>query len=143
MATTQLSVTATPGKPHTFSPKTADAGAGPHTGGPFTALQVTALPGQIHSFNAKTAAAGSTPRGSDLFTAMSVLALPGIRLTFNPKTAALIVEEVPTPTTPSVGGAPSGAYVAKDYRTIKDILREDKELMDIVAIIVESGMLDN
>jgi len=58
MATyTQLSVTATPGKPHSFAAKVPP---GPHTG-LFTALSVMALPGGRHTFTAK----GTTGRAYD------------------------------------------------------------------------------
>ena len=54
---TELSVTATPGPRHAFSPKdSATPGIGDHTG-LFTELSVIALPGMRHSFTAKTAAA--------------------------------------------------------------------------------------
>ena len=52
MATTALSITATPGKPHSFSPKASAAG---HTG-LFTELSTIAIPGRRHSFTAKTLA---------------------------------------------------------------------------------------
>lgn len=53
MATTALSVTALPGKSHSFQAKAAAVGA--HTG-LFTELSVIALPGRIHSFVAKAEA---------------------------------------------------------------------------------------
>ena len=49
MATTELTVTATPGKPHSFSAKAAAADI-------ITELSVMAIPGRRHSFSAKSAA---------------------------------------------------------------------------------------
>jgi len=82
MATTQLSLTATPGKRYSFIAKTA-AGKG---SGPFTELSVYGVPGRIHSFAAKTAVSG---KGAGPFTELSVIALPGQRHAFLAKTSAV------------------------------------------------------
>ena len=86
--TTALSVTATPGAPQTFSPKT------PATGGKssnrVTALAVTATPGGIHAFVAKTPP-GSGGKPSDRITALSITATPGGLRVFVAKTAAAII----------------------------------------------------
>lgn len=50
--------------------------------------------------------------------------------------------EIPAVSTaPPVGGMPGGGY-ATDYRQARDIRRDDKEIMELVAIIVQSGILD-
>jgi hypothetical protein len=57
MATTQLSVTATPGARYSFSLK-----ARVRDTTQFTELSVTATPGARHSFTAKASASRETPR---------------------------------------------------------------------------------
>jgi len=82
---TALSVIALPGKPHSFSPKTAASAKG---AGLFTALSVIGLPGKRHSFTAKTEAEAPSGPHTGLFTALSVLALPGKRHSFIAKAEA-------------------------------------------------------
>ena len=130
---TQLSPTALPGKRYSFLAK----GMSPHTG-TFTELSVTALPGKIHSFSPK--------RGphTGLFTQLSVMALPGVRLTFTAKAEA-IVEIVPTPPPPTIsaGGGGAGVHTEARYRERKEIIRDDRELMEFITTLVQSGILDN
>ena len=142
MAYTALSVSATPGKPHTFSAKEAAPAeaAGPHTG-LFTELSVTALPGKIHSFSAKDAAA--VVAGGDhtgLFTALSVLATPGPRHSFTAKTAAEAAE-AETSSRPETSFAGARARRIK-RRRYEELLNDDIEVMMLLKKIVESGILE-
>ena len=142
MAYTALSVSATPGKPHTFSAKEAAPAeaAGPHVGGPFTELSVTALPGKIHSFSAKEAAA-VIPGGdhTGLFTALSVLATPGPIHSFSAKSAAAAVAEVIGRPETSFPGARARRIKRRRY---EELLNDDIEVMMLLKKIVESGILE-
>ena len=143
MSTTTLSIIGTPGKPQSFSPKAPASGAGPHTG-TFTELSVTATPGPIHSFSAKDEAAAPSGPHTGLFTALSNLALPGQRHSFSAKTEAIIVTP---PKSPEVYLAPRGgggyAEPEKRLESRRDrILKEDDEIMQLVAQIVASGLLE-
>ena len=100
MATTQLSISAIPGKPHSFLPKFE---SGMHVG-TFTRLSVTATPGRIHSFIAK-----------------GVIIIP------------------PEPPKPSMR---LGVSAVGKLEERKDILRDDKDLMEFIGIILASGILD-
>ena len=130
---TTLSIIATPGKPHSFSPKAAAAPeSGPHTG-LFTELSVTALPGKIHSFLAKDPAvppAGGPHTG--LFTELSVMALPGMRHSFSAKTAAEIV----------VAGS-GMKRLAGARAEIGRRQPDDADLFDIIMIAIQSGRIFN
>ncbi len=118
MATTQLSLSAVPGRRYSFVAK--DSAVGSHTGGPFTELAVNALPGQPHSFVAKGAAVvGHT----GLFTELSVMALPGPRRSFSAKTEA---DEI---TTTGVGGL--ATYTWGDMLAL-----EDEEIMELIPIFL-------
>ena len=136
MAYTRLSVTATPGKPYSFTAKTEAPEvvpeAGPHTG-LFTELSVTALPGQRHSFSAKTEAeTPAAPSGdhTGLFTALSVLALPGMRHSFSAKTEA---EAAEAEETTSVRGYRKPRYY--------ELVRDDEEMLEIIKMMIENGMI--
>ncbi len=135
MATTQLSVTATPGKPHSFSPK-AKAGvvAGPHTG-LFTELSVMATPGARHSFSPKTAATPVSGPHSGLFTELSVMAVPGMRHTFSAKAAAEVAKV-------KDGGGSAGDREARARLRKRLHLLDEQDLMDVVKILMKSGILN-
>ena len=136
---THLSPNALPGKRRSFSAKTVAVG-GPKGTGPFTQLTPNALPGQIQSFSAKTVAVGG-PKGTGPFTELSPVALPGGRHVFLPKTVAEVIEEVI-----SVRTAPGQAgYVSKRWDPVERswVLREDRELLELVSMILSSGILDN
>ncbi|MCK4816962.1 hypothetical protein KA005_14430 [bacterium] len=136
---TQLSVTATPGKPHSFSAKT-PAAAGPHTG-LFTELSVSALPGAIHSFTAKTPEGEGVHEGQ--FTALSVIALPSGRHVFLPK--EFVEPTPPAPPVPYYGGGGGGGGIwasPRDYeyerkaKLKEEILRDDRELLELLSAII-------
>ena len=118
--TTALSVTATPGAVHTFTPKT---GAGAKPSDRITALSVTATPGGLQTFLAKTPP-GDPP--ADQVTDLSVMATPGAIHVFLPK------DEAVTPSAVKTGGV----FRTKATPTIDDFLdqqmREDEELLSIV-----------
>ena len=139
--TTELSVSALPGKPHRFLAKTEASGTppGPHTG-LFTELSVSALPGQRHSFSAKDAAA-VIPGGdhTGLFTALSVLATPGPIHSFSAKTAAAAVAEVIGRPETSFPGARARRIKRRRY---EELLNDDIEVMMLLKKIVESGILE-
>ena len=136
MATTQLSVTALPGKRHSFSPK-AEA-SGQHTG-LFTELSTSALPGIRQTFTAKTPAVPPVTH-EGLFTALSTIACPGRRHSFTKKTAQ---EIVPTAKTYGGGGwaGPRWKKTGREWRETKRY-DEDRELMELAKMIVTSGILD-
>lgn len=146
MPVTALSTIATPGKPQSFSPKA--PAAAEHTG-LFTELSVTATPRQRHSFSAKDPATGAGTH-TGLFTSLSVLALPGQRHSFSAKTEAEVV--IPPDTEPLIrvsrGAGGGHGYIDRpDYEPKKDlrkrkILKGDDELMQLVAMIVASGILE-
>ena len=132
---TQLSPSAVPGRRYKFSAKTeAVAPSGPHPGGPFTELSNTALPGMRHSFSAKTEAAIASGPHTGLFTELSAMALPGARHSFLAKTEA----PVTTASTRQDGSYPLGMSRPK-YLALK---RDDRDIMDLVQIIVTSGILE-
>lgn len=144
MATTALSVTGLPGKPHSFSPKAeAVPEAGPHTG-LFTELSVNGLPGARHSFSAKTAAAEETGTHTGLFTSLSVIGLPGKRHSFIAKEVAeAIVEAV------SGGGHGGGSWSMWDDPLKKDrvdpyklIKHEDREIFEILEALTLLGIIE-
>lgn len=170
MAITSLSITGTPGKTHSFSPKTVATIS--HEGlftklsilgvpgkrqsfvaktaseivehaGLFTELSVLGIPGKRHSFVAKTAS--DIVEHSGLFTELSVLGIPGKRHSFLDKTEAV---EVVAPILVAPVSAPTGSpglTVKPDVKfkvtNRKRILKEDDELMELVAQIVASGVL--
>jgi len=170
MATTSLSVIGIPGKPHSFSPKTVavasheglftelsvlgtpgqkhsflaktPADVTEHTG-LFTELSNTGTPGQRHSFLPKTISDAVEHTG--LFTELSVLGIPGKRHSFLDKTT---VEDVVAPILVAPVGIPTGSpgiLVKPDLKfkvtNRRRILKEDDELMELVAQIVTSGIL--
>jgi hypothetical protein len=139
MAYTQLSVTATPGRRHSFSAKTPIAGT--HTG-LFTELSVTATPGRIHSFSPKTAASGEGAH-EGLFTELSVVALPGGRHVFLPKAVA---EPVPVPPSArAVGGGSGGGYTVSWYeheRKHEITSNDEKDIQEMLTMILSSGILN-
>lgn len=140
MATTALSVTATPGKPHSFLPKTeAVPESGPHTG-TFTELSVTAIPGKIHSFSAKSPVAPVSGPHEGEFTALSVTATPGMRHTFVAKAAAAVAVVAR-----DYGGEqfPEKFVIsqAKAQELQEKIVRDDNEIMEILAILLGSEIL--
>ena len=120
---TQLSVTATPGKRHSFSAKSKGSG-------PFTALSVLAVPGTIHSFTAKTPAVGH----EGLFTELSVIALPGGRHVFLPKVSV-------GPTGPS-SAARQKYRIAYEDIDLEMAIKDDRDFMDLLIIMVEAGIFD-
>jgi hypothetical protein len=120
---TALSVTATPGRRHAFIAKDATAkGAGP-----FTELSALGLPGQRHAFIAKAAAG----KGAGPFTALSALALPGQRQEFTAKAAAAIIAE-----------AEQVTYGRRQWQRSAWI-NDDDDLLDIIAQLAATGILDN
>ena len=122
---TALSVTATPGRRHAFIAKDATAkGAGP-----FTELSAFGLPGQRHAFTPKTAA--QALKGLGPFTALSVLALPGQRQEFSAKAAAAIIAE-----------AEQVTYGRRQWQRSAWI-NDDEDLLDIIAQLAATGILDN
>ena len=116
----------------------------------YTQLSPTATPGRRYSFVAKFAATG-THIGS--FTALSVMALPGPIRSFLAKTAVVVVvPPVIVPVVPSGGGGGGGyAYTRKDdeeyfkYQRAEAhrirVLRDDQDVMELIVIIVKSGIL--
>lgn len=140
MPFTQLSPSATPGKPYTFLAKTAASGT--HTG-LFTELSVMATPGGIHAFVAKTPATPGTGDHIGLFTELSVMAIPGMRHVFHAKTAW--AEPVPIPSLPApghgAGGGGGGWLATREAAAYRDwererILREDNELLELLPILL-------
>ena len=139
---TALSVIALPGKPHSFSPKTAAAAKG---AGLFTALSVIGLPGKRHSFTAKTEAAAPSGPHTGLFTALSVLALPGKRHSFTAKTLYIppAVEEAAPAARLFPGGGPYSSKETKLYiKSLENRIRDDDEILELVHTILLSGILD-
>ncbi len=134
MATTQLQVTALPGKPQSFLAKSPAAPSGPHTG-LFTELSVSALPGQRHSFSAKTPA-GEVPGGphTGLFTELSVMALPGMRHSFTAKIGAEAL--------PAVGVYGGGGTYDRIIERKLDRDEDFDDLMNMYINIVASGILN-
>jgi hypothetical protein len=122
---TALSVTATPGRRQAFIAKDATAkGAGP-----FTELSALGLPGQRHAFIAKAAAG----KGAGPFTALSALALPGQRQEFSAKAAAAIIAEIE---------AEQVTYGRRQWQRSAWI-NDDEDLLDIIAQLAATGILDN
>ena len=102
-----------------------------------TQLSLIGTPGGRYSFSAK----GTSARDDTQFTALSPIALPGNRYVFLPKTVAEVIEEVI-----SVRTAPGQAgYVSKRWDPVERawVLREDRELLELVSMILSSGILDN
>ena len=125
---TQLSPSATPGKRYSFLAKEeAIPESGPHTG-TFTALSVSGTPGPIHSFLAKTEAAPEAGEHTGRFTALSVLGLPGGIRVFSAKTEADEDERL--------------SYAVTYTQRMRRIAKEDREILELVEIIVTSGMLN-
>lgn len=134
MAFTQLSTIATPGARRTFAPKT----HGVKGEGPFTRLHVNALPGTNVAFYKKYHGI----KGQGPFTKLHVNALPGKR-PYEPPV------EVPEeePERRAMGPRGYGAepptkrrFVGMDY---EELLREDEDLAELLAMIVSSGILDD
>jgi hypothetical protein len=124
---TALSIMALPGRRHSFIAKTAataEKGAGP-----FTELSALGLPGQRHAFTPKTAA--QALKGLGPFTALSVLALPGQRQEFSAKAAAAIIAE-----------AEQVTYGRRQWQRTAWI-NDDEDLLDIIAQLAATGILDN
>ena len=115
MSTTQLSTTATPGRPHSFSPK----GSASAHDGLFTELSTTATPGRRHSFTAKTSAGGHTGN----FTELSNSALPGRRHIFIAKSPADVIASEDK----RAGGYD---FFASDLERIR---KEDEEIFIIIT----------
>ena len=144
MATTQLSPIAVPGGRYSFAAK--GVATGPHTG-LFTELSVAALPGPRRSFAAKGGVAVGPHTG--LFTDLSVIALPGARQSFSAK-GAVVIPEAPEEAAVSgigVGGMgvalDEGEYRIKPYaKPTAKRHRDDKDLLELAAMIVKSGILD-
>ena len=142
MAATQLSVTALPGKPHSFTAKTAATVS--HTG-TFTALSVTATPGKIHSFIAKTAESGAGSHTGD-FTRLSVLAIPGPIHSFIAKEQAIVPAPKITVSTSAGGGQSDVEYFRRKLLRERrekhyDIAKDDQEVMEIIIEMIMSGIL--
>lgn len=118
MPYTQLSPSATPGQPYSFP------GSGSHTGGPFTQLSVIGVPGQRYSFSAKDPAVlpvvPSAPSG-----------LPG---------APGGVQGWPFPGKPPVTHRDKKWYKEKVKRA--RIMKDDNELMELIAAALMSGVFD-
>lgn len=131
---TELSVTALPGQRHSFSAKSASLKGT----GPFTELSVIAVPGQRHSFVAKTPAVVSG-KGDGPFTWLTPYALPGKRYVLVPKTEA--VQQVAR----SAFVGRGGGWVRPPYEEPEARpdwrLRDDKDLLELIQIIVGSGIL--
>ena len=123
MATTALSITATPGKPHSFSPKAAAAG---HTG-LFTQLSTIAIPGQRHSFSPKSPVAGHT----GLFTQLSTIAVPGKIHSFTAKTLAPAVDDL-------IGTRSSIYDDHGGYRKLISVHKDDEEILQTIIAFVLS-----
>lgn len=124
MPYTQLSPTALPSRRYSFLEKS--AATGEHTG-LFTELSAAAIPGRRHSFAAKTPAVSE--KGAGLFTALSVMALPGMRHSFTAKEAVSVISlENVAGKMPRVGRG--------------RIDRDDKEMLELITIIISSGVLD-
>jgi len=117
---TALSVTATPGRAQSFSPKSPASGK---SSDQITALSVQATPGGLHEFIAKTPSGGGG-KSSDRITDLSVTATPGGLHDFLAKNPAPII-----PIEPARGGGGSGVY--SDYER-ENILREDEEILAII-----------
>src|SRR5512137_2791346 len=130
MAYTQLSPIALPGRTYSFAPKEGATGVKPSD--QVTALSVVALPGPLHEFLPK--APGVSAKGEGLFTWLSPIAVPGMRHSFTAKEAA-IVEAVTT-----YGGRKFFKQQVELQR--QHILREDKELMEFLSMIVKAGLLN-
>jgi hypothetical protein len=134
-AQTQLGLTATPGRRYSFAAKDPAAGAGPHTGGPFTELAPTATPGQRHSFVAKTPAAGAGAH-TGLFTTLHLYGGPGRRHSFTAKTVVVPVvpvveaEEDTRPRGKKVLGRPQGHWDDQDITEIFGALAQLEILCD-------------
>ncbi len=117
-----------------------------------TQLSLTGTPGRRYSFSAKSGAAPPTPKGVGLMTELSVLALPGMRHTFSTKGVAPTPTPVPTPAPvgpTGAGGGGGGIIAAQRWREeyprrkkIDQLDKDDKEIMELAAIIVQSGILD-
>ena len=115
----------------------------------YTQLAPTAIPGRRYSFVAKFAATGPH---IGTFTALSVMALPGPLRSFLAKTEVIIIPPV-IPPTPSGGGG-GGAYAyARDYAEYdskykmaeahrQKVLRDDEELLEILAMVLNIGILE-
>lgn len=142
MAITQLSLLALPGQRSSFLGKTPAPIGGPHTG-LFTELSVLGLPGKKHTFLAKIPGLVGGPH-TGLFTNLSVMGLPGKRHSFTAK-GLIIVPPIPPiiptilPTLPS--GIVGEREAFKPYYK-HTILQDDRDIMEIILIMLNSGILD-
>lgn len=132
MIYTQLSPSALPGRTYSFSPKEEET-HGLKPSDKVTALSVMALPGPLHAFVAKSQC-GVSPKPSTRITELSVMALPGMIHHFTAKEAA-IVEAIKQ-------GGGGKKWIQRQDRLRARILREDKELMEFISILVETEMLN-
>lgn len=119
MATTELSITATPGAIHTFLPKSpVSPGTGPHAG-EFTELSAMATPGVPHSFLAK----GAAPIPPEEEVPEEIFGGSGGR-EVSPHKLRLEMQE-------------------RERQSFTDRLeREDRDLLEFIVTIVESGILE-
>ena len=134
--TTQLSTIATPGRRQTFSAKGA---------GVFTSLIVSGTPGRRQTFTAKAAALIAGTKGEGVFTSLIVSGTPGQRQTFTAKTEIEIVippviEE--TSTRDAYSSMVYGIRPTDRREDIKQIIQDDEELVEIILMLAESGVLD-
>ena len=132
---TSQSVTATPGRRHSFSAKTPAAGA--KGTGPFTELSVTATPGGIHTFTAKDPADGGA-KGAGPFTAQSVMATPGGLRTFVAKDGVVTIIPPVKGAAPVSGssGTNVGDILTAQHR--KRLIREDDEVLAMIMAAMET-----
>jgi hypothetical protein len=130
---TAQSVTGTPGRRHSFSPKT--EAAVPKGAGPFTELSATATPGARHTFVAKDPSLPPT-KGEGPFTALSVMGTPGGLRTFVAKGAVVIIPPVKgdRPVSGS-SGTNVGDILMAQHR--KRLLREDDEILLLLMAAME------
>lgn len=143
MAYTQLSPTGLPGQRYSFLVK--DAAAAEKGIGPFTALSVIGLSGERHSFSAKTAAAGAE-KGVGLFTQLLPYGLPGKRYSFAAKDSAEVeVPPIPDVVTRAGGGgtfvSPGKLGKTKQELWRAKLLREDEELLEMIASLFPTGVI--
>ena len=144
MATTRLSLTATPGRGYSFSAKTAATGT--HTGS-FTELSVSGVPGGIHSFSAKDPAASPTGPHTGRFTELSVIGVPGGLRAFSAK-SPVTPTPAPPPSPPKPvpeyggGGEPPLTAVLAAERLRETILQDERDMLDILNMVIASGVLD-
>ena len=137
-AITRLSLSATPGRRYSFVAK----GWTPKGVGIITSLSVTGTPGKIHSFIKKGIV--STPKGEGAFTYLSLMATPGMRKSFVAKGAeAAVVDKWADH---DEGGwvnpmeYQEGLFAAEEYQRML-VLKDDDEVLSIIANIITSGIL--